>query len=168
LRIFQASRRSCTAALYNRHASASCSSKRAACFLVGYKRYLKDFRTYQACRKKSSNYKAYRHQHLSKCSHRPCGAQAGLKQGRVSIRSDAKHAFVGILRRFKGSGELIQNREWMPHMFVCGTTRVSRVPGERKVVHPVGCQEKILVGAGKIPARCSVKNQVAAVCKTLS
>jgi hypothetical protein len=82
--IFQASRRSCKAALYNLHASASCSSNNACCLAVGYKRYLNVFRTSQQCRKRRIYCKAYQYAIASKFSHRPCGAKADLKQGKVS------------------------------------------------------------------------------------
>jgi hypothetical protein len=44
---------------------------------------------------------------------------------------------------------------------------VSCVPGERTFVNSVGCQEQILMGAGKTLAQCCMNKQVAAICNTL-
>jgi hypothetical protein len=97
-----ASRRSCKAALYNRHASASWSSSNAVCFLVGYNRYLKDLCTIQACRKKRSNCKAYEDPIASKCGNRLCGLKAGLKQGRGLPQARCETCLLGHSATFTG------------------------------------------------------------------
>jgi hypothetical protein len=49
----------------------------------------------------------------------------------VLFQSDANHAFLGILRRCRGIGELMQDKEWIPCLFVCGISVYSFHNSER-------------------------------------